>query len=326
MFDHATKSQIEGHGGAKSFPIFRAGDFVSAEGKAVSFTAADLQAIADSYDASKDPAPLVVGHPRLDHPAYGWVGKLEVEGDALVARADQVEPSFAETVNAGRYRKISAQFYPPEHSANPVPGQYYLKHVGFLGAHAPAVKGLGTVSLGAGDVGDLFTIEQENVMATADKDKEASFAEQQSALDTRAKDLDAREAKIAQAARDARHEAAVSFAEGMIKDAKLAPAGKPLLVGVLDALGDGDVVSFGEAGELAPRDALVKLLDQAAPLVSLGEAAADKGDKQKALASFAAPAGYDVDPDQAAIFAKAKAIQADNPKLAWMDCVRRAQS
>lgn len=311
---------------AKAIRIFRAGDFVSAEGTEVSFTAADLAAIAAAYDPASDPAPLVVGHPRMDDPAYGWVGRLEVQGDVLVAHPDQVEPGFAETVNAGRYRKISAQFYPPDHSGNPAPGQYYLKHVGFLGAHAPAVKGLGTVSLGAGDVGDLLTIEQETPMSTKDEDKTASFAEQQSALDARQKELDDREAALAKRAKDERHKAHVSFAEGLVKDAKLAPAGKALLVGVLDALGEQEAVSFGEAGELTPRDACLKLFDKAAPLISLGEIAPDKGEDAKALASFAAPPGYEVDADQAAVFARAKSIQAENPKMEWMDAVRRAQA
>jgi len=46
-------------------------------------------------------------------------------------------------VNKGRYKKISASFYSPNYPFNPAPGSYYLKHVGFLGAVPPAVKGLG---------------------------------------------------------------------------------------------------------------------------------------------------------------------------------------
>lgn len=315
----------------KRIRIFRTGDFTSAEGRRVSFGQDELQAIADAYDPAADPAPLVVGHPRMDDPAYGWVGRLAVEGDRLVAYPDKVEPSFAEEVNAGRYTKVSAQFYPPEHPGNPVPGQYYLKHVGFLGAHAPAVKGLGTVSLADADTDPLVTIEQEKDMATPDnKDDAASFAEREAALAAREQAADEREKKAAKAAADARHAANVSFTEALVKDAKLLPSGKALLIGVLDALGDDAVskpVSFGEgAGELAPADALKKLFDTAQPLVSLGEAAPDKGGKIKVLASFAAPAGYEVDPDRAALFGRATAIQQENPKLSWLDAVRRAEA
>ena len=51
-------------------------------------------------------------------------------------------PEFAEMVQAGRFKKRSASFYKPDSPANPVPGVYYLRHLGFLGAQPPAVKGL----------------------------------------------------------------------------------------------------------------------------------------------------------------------------------------
>jgi hypothetical protein len=37
---------------------------------------------------------------------------------------------------------VSASFFSPGQEGNPEPSAYYLKHVGFLGAMAPAVKGL----------------------------------------------------------------------------------------------------------------------------------------------------------------------------------------
>ena len=53
-----------------------------------------------------------------------------------------MDAAFAETVAAGRFKKIFASFYSPDAPANPVPGVYYLRHVGFLGAQPPAVTGL----------------------------------------------------------------------------------------------------------------------------------------------------------------------------------------
>lgn len=313
----------------KPIRIFRKGSFTSVEGVKVSFGDAELAEVAASYDREKDPAPLVIGHPRLDDPAYGWVDRLEVRDGELLAYPDpaRLEPSFAEAVREGRYAKVSAQFYPPAHPGNPSPGQYHLKHVGFLGAHAPGVKGLGRVSFGAADdASPLLTIEQEKVMPdNGTKEQEASFAEREQSLKDREDAIARREKEAADKAAKERHAVNVSFAEGLIKEVKLAPAGKDILVGVLDALGDGEAVSFGEAGELTPRAALIKLFDQAQPLVSLGEAAADDGKEPgKGLASFAAPAGYEVDPARAALFDKARSLQAENPKLSWMDAVRRA--
>jgi len=126
--------------------ILKPGTFVDMRGTHVTFTRRDLEQVASSYDAVRDPAPLVVGHPAIDAPAYGWVGRVELVGDELRAHPSEVAPAFAEAVAAGRYRKVSPQLYPPGANANPKPGSWYLQHVGFLGGAAPAIKGLGTVA------------------------------------------------------------------------------------------------------------------------------------------------------------------------------------
>lgn len=122
--------------------IFRAGKQTDMHGREVSISRADLAAIATAYNPAKHEAPLVIGHPKLNDQAYGWVKGLRAVGDVLVADTHQVDPAFADLVNAGRYKKRSASFLLPDSPANPAPGTYYLNHVGFLGAMAPAVKGL----------------------------------------------------------------------------------------------------------------------------------------------------------------------------------------
>lgn len=122
--------------------IFRTGTHTSVDGRKLTVTPEMLQEIADSYDPASAEGPLVVGHPQLDHPAYGWVKSLSVDGPVLYAEPHQVEPQFAELVNTGRFKHISACIYQPATPGNPKPGKHYLKHVGFLGAAAPAVKGL----------------------------------------------------------------------------------------------------------------------------------------------------------------------------------------
>ncbi len=325
--------------GAGTIRIFKPGSFTSVDGSRHSFSRDDLVQAAAAYDAEGDPAPLVIGHPLTDHPAYGWATGLRLEGDQLIAEVDKVAPEFAEAVNAGRYRKVSASFYPPTHHGNPKPGKWYLKHIGFLGAAAPAVKGLGTVSLAEGDADGLVSFalhespdndpsqETSNVTTKTD-DKPVDFAERQRELDEREAAIKAREDAAIKAARDTRHADHVSFAEGMVSQGTLAPAGKALLVGVLDQLGEAsEPVSFGEgdADKMPPAAALKKLLGGAKPLVSFAELAPKDGDPKGKVASFAAPPGYSVDPAQVELFNRAKAIQAEKPDMAWMDAVRQAQ-
>lgn len=125
--------------------IFRPGRHTSMQGATIDFGESDLIATAKAYDPTRHEAPLVIGHPRADAPAWGWVGGLTADEGGLFATPRQLDPAFAEMVRAGRFKKVSASFYTPDSPHNPVPGVYYLRHVGFLGAQPPAVKGLAPV-------------------------------------------------------------------------------------------------------------------------------------------------------------------------------------
>lgn len=130
--------------------IFRPGSHTAMSGETIGFTEAELRASAAAYDPALHEAPIVVGHPSHDGPAYGWVKSLNY-AESLEAEPDQVEPQFAELVEAGRFKKVSAAFYRPNSPANPKPGVYYLRHVGFLGAQPPAIKGLKQIEFADGD-------------------------------------------------------------------------------------------------------------------------------------------------------------------------------
>ncbi|HDR1500306.1 TPA: peptidase [Pasteurella multocida] len=133
--------------------IFKAGKRVDANGKIVEITTDDLQQAVEAYDPAFHESPVVIGHPKDNHPAYAWVKSLQLEGDILKAELSQVDPEFAEMVEKGRYKKVSASFYLANSQANPKQGSLYLRHVGFLGAVPPAVKGLRNPEFAEGEEG-----------------------------------------------------------------------------------------------------------------------------------------------------------------------------
>lgn len=137
----------------KSLHIFRAGTHTDQGGRTVTLSEADVAASAAAYDPALHEAPIVVGHPRTDAPAYGWVASASANGQDLSATPAQVDPAFSEMVQAGRFKKISTSFYAPDAPGNPKPGVWYIKHVGFLGAQPPAVKGLRSVAFADGEAG-----------------------------------------------------------------------------------------------------------------------------------------------------------------------------
>lgn len=122
--------------------ILKVGPVRDKNGIQHNFSEFDLQHMAAVYTPVLYRAPLVIGHPSEQAPAYGFVKALSYAGGKLFAEPAQVDPQFSEMVNSGKYLSLSASFYAPHASGNPKPGTTYLRHVGFLGATPPAVKGL----------------------------------------------------------------------------------------------------------------------------------------------------------------------------------------
>lgn len=124
--------------------IFRGGRQVDATGREHDGDRLIEQALA-TFDPAQHEPPVVVGHPADNAPAFGWVAALKAEttdrGRVLLARLRQVVPEFADLVRRGVYKKRSAAFYPDGR----------LRHVGFLGAAPPAVKGLADIGFAAAD-------------------------------------------------------------------------------------------------------------------------------------------------------------------------------
>ncbi|WP_143326110.1 peptidase [Vandammella animalimorsus] len=287
--------------------IFRAGRHTDINGVERQFTDADLQGMASGYDPKLHEAPLVVGHPRTDDPAYGWVQGLKVAAGKLVAIPRQVQAAFGEAVQSGAYKKVSAAFYAPTDKHNPTPGQWYLRHVGFLGAMPPAIKGLEGAAFGEGDAlenavviefaeSPALAADAQDTTASAEPSpafspasaapptpqppKEPAVTEAEAAAlkaqnETLQRELDAaraREAAAAQAARTAEH---VAFAERLISQGKVPEADKARIVAIADAIHPvGEPVMFGEGKDTTELYVqFQQFLDGLKPMVAFGEAA-----------------------------------------------------
>lgn len=160
--------------------IFRPGTFTSEEGDEWTITLADCAAMVAGYDPTRSPAPIVIGHPKMDAPAQGWIESLALGDDGIVrAMPGQLDPAFVEGVRAGRFKKVSARFYPPENPHNPVPGIFSLRHVGALGAHPPAVKGLRNLSFAEGSDAHVLRGPDQDMPALQVAEAEGATASDQ---------------------------------------------------------------------------------------------------------------------------------------------------
>lgn len=135
----------------KPIAFFKPGRHTSVDGREIEFTAEQLAEAASVYDAAAHEAPFVIGHPKLNAPAYGWAAGLKYQDGTLYADPKQVNADFAAMVNDGSFKKVSASFYLPDSPGNPKPGKLYLRHIGFLGAAPPSLKGLPDASFAEND-------------------------------------------------------------------------------------------------------------------------------------------------------------------------------
>lgn len=128
--------------------VLKSGTHIASDGQKKTFSISDLDRIIESYDPAFHEAPVVIGHPKDNEPAYGWVEALKRQGNTLMAKLKDLVPEFVQAVRQGMFKKRSISLYP----------NLMLRHVGFLGAVPPAVKGLAPVAFR--DSGpDYLTIE-----------------------------------------------------------------------------------------------------------------------------------------------------------------------
>lgn len=134
------------------FDVFRCGTHLDHSGKWRTFSEADIDKAIASYQS--DSAPIVVGHPTLNAQAFGWIQQFRRQGPTLQARCSRVADEFADLVKRGLYKNRSISFN----------SDGTFRHVGFLGAAAPAVKGLEDIQFA--DKGEFITMDTAETVQT----------------------------------------------------------------------------------------------------------------------------------------------------------------
>lgn len=357
--------------------LAKAGTYSDASGRSVTLSAEQIAELAASYPARTAKAPLVLGHPKTDDPAHGWIDGLEVDakGDLWGVTSD-VTPDLAAAVKAGRYRNVSISYWPKGHKSSPNPDATTLRHVGVLGAAVPAIPGLTPISFAASDPGVVtvemsaqrwgwqsaktllhglrdWLIEREgkeaadSVMPTyllddldsaadAERDAEPKFSNQSpeaampkddtnpkpvdlaartAELDAREAELKAREEANAIADAEARAAASTSFAAGLVKEGKLAPAGSEVVADIHRRLAVSDEpVAFANGTKAPALAEFEKLFTGAVPIVNLSAASEPDQSSDETQGK-----------DTASLTARARQIVKDDDSISFSAAVRQAE-
>ncbi len=264
-------------------PLFKPGTHIDMGGQQLTFSESDLAATVAAYDPAKHEAPLCIGHPKHDAPAYGWVQSMQMASDGPEAIPHQVNADFAELHKSGAFKKVSASFYPPASPHNPVPGVYYLRHIAFLGAQPPAIKGLRPVEFA--EDADCITVEFSEAEAAVPNPPEPSTKEEQTVTPEEAAALEAKNKELEQQLADANaarakdaadraHEKNLAFAEQLATDTRIAKDSAPVIAAALDALQAVENLNFGEGDAAKPlHQVFAETLGAMPPRVEFGEIA-----------------------------------------------------
>jgi hypothetical protein len=304
-------------------PIFQAGTHTAMSGDERAFSDADLAATANAYDPALFDAPAVIGHPEHNGPAWGWVESLAIKGGLLMAKLRDLDASFVEMVRAKRFKKISASFYLPDSPANPKPGVFYLRHIGFLGAAAPSLKNLPSVNLSENPMSgkqndDIETIKAQMAALEAEN---AKLKTQSSEFQERAL---ASQTALVERELAAKHESHVAFCDKLASEGRLLPAAQAVTVAALDLIAAQEKpleFSEGDGKVQLTVDKFKSALSSFPKIVDFGERSADNGKTGKSHSAINVPSGFEVDPKAAALHNKALAYIEQHPGTEYITAV-----
>lgn len=267
----------------KWFSIFKTGKHTDSAGNEKEWTEADIDKIVESYDPTKHEAPIVIGHPKTNAPAFGWIEKLKRVGDTLYALPKQLTNEFVEMVNKGLFKKRSISLYPDG----------TLRHVGFLGAQPPAVKGLPDVEFKEDE--NLSTIETDGGGDFEDQPAEKNYKEledkvkqyelQLKKMDEKEKEFEELQTKYAQVLvekstlekqiqKQKRESNLREFAEIVdkaIAEGKLLPKMRDTMMKLFEIVSLTPVYEFSEGVKTQPTELLTEMLDSMPKIIEFGE-------------------------------------------------------
>jgi broad specificity phosphatase PhoE/FtsZ-binding cell division protein ZapB len=151
---------------------FRSGLHTDSDGVAHLWEVPDLQIIAQQYNKAVEPgnperhvAPVVLGHPKDDSPAYGWISKAKAVGDKLYLKLSEMQPEFVDALKRGLYKTRSISLYP----------DLNIRHIGFLGGSVPAVKGLGPFKFAETKEYKTYEFEEKTMVDVNELKQENTF-------------------------------------------------------------------------------------------------------------------------------------------------------
>lgn len=114
------------------FEILKTGLFTIFQCKVVNTSQSDLNINTSSYNPTISKSHIVIDHPKSNNYSCGCIDSIKVNGVKLIASASKIVSIFITALKNGFFKKRSVSLNPNNS----------LRHLEFLGATLPTVKGL----------------------------------------------------------------------------------------------------------------------------------------------------------------------------------------
>lgn len=314
--------------------IFRSGNHTDSAGRTRNFSAQDISAIADKYNqtAAADEsaeAPLVIGHPKDNTPAYGWVERLARRGEILFAKLKNLSPEIIEEVRKGAFKKVSVSLFP----------DLMLRHIGLLGGATPAVKGLKNISFSERESTEIISEFNFNYLSNKEVTKESDLIEKINFLEEEnkkiKKKLEDKNQQIHKLIKDVKTKEFREFinTSGKAQNGlKLSPAQSENLVEILQLVyerglkkeenADYNATDFSENEDLLEK---IKMFISGLTTQITTEEFAIKQSKKDNL-DYYSFSGRKVQPDRMLLHNRALEIMNENPTLSYEEAIIQAHN
>ncbi len=255
--------------------VFRAGEQTDSAGNKRAWSPSDLEKIVKNYNAKNHEAPVVVGHPKDNAPAFGWVEELKTDGKTLFAKFKQLIPEFIDAVKRGLYKKRSISLYP----------DFTLRHIGFLGAVPPAIKGLADIKFSENDSITIEFDSQSNTGKTGDRSKNSfSTQNRESKLMTtrktdRESEISTLKAQLKKEQRKNRLAEFKEFVNRLHSDGRVVSELQNDIIELMEVMHDAGEYDFSE-GRSTALGKFRDYLEKQPPIVHFGEVAQEERVRQ----------------------------------------------
>ena len=245
--------------------IFNTGKHKDSKGRIKEWTTDDLDKIVyQSKNVHKD-SPICVGHPQSNTPAYGWLTNVQRIGNGLYCEFKDVQKEFVEAVKKGLFKNRSLS----------LDGDLNIRHLAFLGAQAPAIKGLEHFCFADDSNAQTFEMTEFSDIENESKDKNTEnermkmeeLEKMQAQLSEKDAQIEKLQRQIAADEAAKKRQEFEDFCEKAIEKGNILPKHKECIVNILTACDDMKTFNFADGGEKSAVDAVkefvgsLKLMD-----------------------------------------------------------------